>query len=314
MRSSEESTDKQLRRFHLDHLRPRATATVVNLVAAVFLVCCANGAFWRAFAAALESSASGGWVFPVSTGMMLVLFFNILLSLLAHPVVHKTSLVVLIVLASITDYFMGSYGIVINRQMITNLLETDFREAGEFFTWDLFRHVILLGVLPAVVLVWTQIRYRPWRRELLVRTTVVMASVALFTGLLVANFKEFVLFGRNHRVLRAYVNPTYPIFSFVRVLQANHQARGIQTLQVIASDATRPGTASRTAVVYVVGESARAELPSRDQPGTCQAQRHLLYRCAVVWNRHGQCAAGDVLPLGQGRLFCPGGEEIREPA
>jgi lipid A ethanolaminephosphotransferase len=143
--------------------------------------------------------------------------------------------------------------------MITNLLETDFREAAEFFTWALFRHVFLLGVLPAILLVLTRIRYRPWRRELLVRTGVVTASLALLAVLLVANFKEFVLFGRNHRELRMYVNPTYPIFSFVRGLQADHEARGIQSLGVIAADATRPTTATRTAVVYVIGESARAE-------------------------------------------------------
>jgi len=165
----------------------------------------------------------------------------------------------LIVLASIFDYFMGSYGIVINREMITNLLETDSREAAEFFTWALFRHVFLLGVLPASLLVLTQVRYRPWRRELWVRSGVVAASSALLAVLVLVNFKQLVLFGRNHRALRAYVNPTYPIYSFVKVLRANHEARGSQSLRVIASDATRPTSATRTDVVYVIGESARAE-------------------------------------------------------
>jgi len=256
---SKDPGNKRLRLVPFDRLRISATATVVNLVTAVFLVGCANGSFWRALAVALESSTSSRGVFLMATGLILVLVFNTLLSLLSHPAVHKTFLAVVIVLASISDYFMGSYGIVMDQRMITNLGETNFQEAAEFFTWALFRHVFLLGVLPAILGVLVRIRYRPLRRELLVRTGVVTANLVLLAVLLLANFKELVLFGRNHRALRTYVNPTYPIYSFVKVLRANRAARGIPSLRVIASDATRPATATRTAVVYVIGESARAE-------------------------------------------------------
>jgi glucan phosphoethanolaminetransferase (alkaline phosphatase superfamily) len=110
MKRHKEPSKALLPRFRPDRLRISTTATVVNLVAAVFLVGCANGSFWRALAAALESSTNGRWVFLVTTGMMMVLLFNILLSLLAHPLVHKTFLVVLFVLASISDYLIGSMG------------------------------------------------------------------------------------------------------------------------------------------------------------------------------------------------------------
>lgn len=233
---------------------------MVNLVAAVFLVCCVNGPLWRAFASALGSTA-GHRLLLVVVGVVLILVFNSLLSLVSFRPVHKPLLIVVIGIAAIANYYMGSYRIVIDGQMITNLLETDFREASEQLSWALLRHVMLLAVLPAGLLVLTQIRYRPWRRELLVRSGVVAVSLALLAVLLVANFKTLLLFGREHSKLRMYVNPTYPVYSFFKTLRVKYRGHHIEPLRIIASDATRSATpsASRTAVVYVIGETARAE-------------------------------------------------------
>ncbi len=233
---------------------------MVNLVAAVFLVCCANGPLWRAFASALGSAADH-WLFLAVAGFVLVLVFNGLFSLMSIRPVHKPLLIVVIGIAAIANYYMGSYRIVINGQMITNLLETDFHEASEQLSWALLRHVTVLGVLPAALLMLTQISYRPWRRELLVRSGVVAVSLALLAVLLLANFKVLLLFGRDHTELRMYVNPTYPIYSFFKTLRAAYRAHHKEPLRVIAADATRSATrsVSRTAVVYVIGETARAE-------------------------------------------------------
>src|SRR5436190_13352167 len=78
--------------FKLHRLRLHTTATVVNLLAAVFLVCCANGPLWRAFASALGTTGGHGllWI----AGVALVLVFNSLLSLLSFRPVHKPLLIV----------------------------------------------------------------------------------------------------------------------------------------------------------------------------------------------------------------------------
>ena len=246
--------------FKLDRLRIRTTATVVNLVAAVFLVCCANRSLWRAFASELASTP-GRWLLLGVSGVILVLVFNSLLSLFSFRRIHKPLLIVVIGIAALSSYYMESYRIVINGQMITNLLETDFREASEQLSWALFGHLTVWAVLPAGLLMLTQIRYRPWRRELLVRSGVVGVSLALVAVLLLANFKALLLFGREHSKLRMYVNPTYPIYSVFKTLRTNYAARRKEPLRVIAADARRTPArvASRTAVIYVVGETARAE-------------------------------------------------------
>ena len=57
--------------------RPRVSATVVNLIVAAYLVCCANGAFWHA----LNSKISSHLGFQFLIGLSLFLLFNTFLSL-----------------------------------------------------------------------------------------------------------------------------------------------------------------------------------------------------------------------------------------
>lgn len=236
-----------------------AGATLVNLIVAVFLACFANGPFWHAVITKLALATTDHWAFLGVVMLSLLMIFNILCSLWSFNPIHKPFLIVLISIAAIVNYFMGSYGIVIDKQMITNLLETDVREASEQLTWPLFGHFFLMGVLPSSLLLLTRISYRPWRRELLVRSGVILASTILLVILLLIYFKEFALFGRKHRELRMYINPTYPIYSLAKTLKTNSQGITRTPIKAIGADARKPTNTPKSAVVLVVGETARAE-------------------------------------------------------
>lgn len=243
---------KSIPQFH-------TSSTVVNLIAAVFLVCFANGSFWRTVTTKLGLTTVSHWVLLVVFGLSLLMVFNILFSLLSFRPVYKPFLIVLFCTAATASYFMGSYGIVIDNQMITNLLETDVREATEQLTWPLFMHFFLMGVLPSTLLLQTQISYRPWRRELLVRGGVILGSTVLLVVITLAEFKELVIFTRQNREVRMYINPTYPIYSLIKTVKKNRQALANEPVKVIGADAKKPADTPKSAVVLVVGETARAE-------------------------------------------------------
>ncbi len=248
--------------FHLlgkSFPRPQAPATLVNLISAALLVCCANTPFWREFFRRINPENAGHWIFLGVVFLCLLLLFTILISLFSIRIIHKPLLILIFFVAAVVNYYMDSYGIVIDRQMITNLLETDVREASEQLTWPFFRHLVLMWILPSLLLILTTIRYRPWRSELLVRSGVILGSSAVLAALIMANYSTFVLFGRKNIELRMYINPTYPIYSLIKTVNKHRQAGKKEPLRVIAADATRPADSSRSAVVLVVGETARAE-------------------------------------------------------
>lgn len=245
-------------KFHLSKIkitRPVVSATAVNLIIAAYLICCANGAFWHA----LNTRLSGHFGFHLLIGLALFLLFNIFISLVSFRPAHKPLLIVIIMTASCVSYFMSSYGVVIDKQMITNVLATDVHESMELLTWPLFRHLFLLGVVPSALLILTRISFRPWQRELLVRGGIILCCSALLAGIILINFKEFSLFYRNNAELRMYVNPTYPIYSLAKVLKANNFAHSTEPLKVIAPDAVKPAVSHKSAIVLVVGETARSQ-------------------------------------------------------
>ncbi len=249
-----------MRNLHERYLpRPYIDVTLLNLLVAAFLVLCANSPFWRALALKTNGMASDHPLFPLVIGVGLFLLFNALISLLSIRAAYKPLLVGIILTAAVVSYFMDSYGVVIDRKMIVNALETNPREAGELLTVPLLVHVSLLGLLPSVVLLLVRVKFMPWRRELLVRGGVILASVIVLAALLVANFKELVLFDRSNRELRMYINPTYPIYSLIKVVRKNFQPDRNSSPAVIAADAVRKPSPTKNVVVLVVGETARAQ-------------------------------------------------------
>lgn len=238
---------------------PQTNATVVNLIAAAFLVCFANGPFWHMVTTKLGMTTTGHWVFALILGLTLLTLLNILFSLFSFKPVHKPFLIIIFCTAAVSGYFMSSYGIVIDKQMITNLIETDVREASEQLTWPLFRHFFLMGMIPSALLLLTRVSYRPLRRELLVRGGVILISTVLLLAMVLAFFKDFALFGRENKEVRMYTNPTYPIYSLFKALKKNKPLKAREPLKVIAADAKKPTITKPTAVILVVGETARAE-------------------------------------------------------
>lgn len=71
------------------------------------------------------------------------------LSLLGFNRGPKPVLMILLIISSATSYFIDSYNIVIDYNMITNLLETNTSEAADLLHPKLFIYIILLGIAPA---------------------------------------------------------------------------------------------------------------------------------------------------------------------
>lgn len=240
-------------------LHPTTSPTVINFIASAFLVCFANGSFWNEVTVKLGMTTPNQWLFSLILGLSLFTIFNILFSIFSLKAIYKPFLIIIFCTAAISSYFMGSYGIVIDKQMITNLIETDVREASEQITWQLFRHFVLLGILPSIILLKTKVIYRPWRHELLTRCIVLLISTLFLFAMVMAFFKDFAIFGRENKIVRMYTNPTYPIYSLFRALQKNTPTKTAVPPKVIAADAKRVIATGPKAVILVVGETARAE-------------------------------------------------------
>jgi lipid A ethanolaminephosphotransferase len=241
---------------------PRIHSACLPLAAASFLVLIYNISFWKGFVSATGGFRLANLLVYLGVALLLVLIFSGVLALVNYRRLFKPVVIVLLLLSSLTAYFMSRYGIVVDASMVQNVVETDVREAGELFSWKLVQSVLLLGVIPSWLIWRLPVRYGPLRREVLVNAGLVAGSLLLSAGLLLVLFKTLAPAIREHRELRFMLTPT-------NVFQAtsSYFKRKFATATVIAplgTDAARGslwaavGNSQRTVTVIVVGETARA--------------------------------------------------------
>ncbi|HEY9149113.1 MAG TPA: DUF1705 domain-containing protein, partial [Gammaproteobacteria bacterium] len=138
----------------------KLSAPLLTLLLSAWLVLFYNGAVWSAVFAQPHDSALGGALFVASFFVFLVAALNLFLSLVQHRYVLKPVAIVLLLLASAVAYFMSTYGVVIDKAMIQNVMETDSAEALDLMSVRFVAYFVGLGLLPALLIYRLPVRYR----------------------------------------------------------------------------------------------------------------------------------------------------------
>ena len=241
---------------------PHIRSSFLPLAAASFLVLIYNISFWKSFMAATGGFRASNLLVYLGSALLLVFIFSGILALVNFRRVFKPIVIALLLLSSMTAYFMSQYGIVIDASMVQNVVETDVREAGELFSWKMVQSVVLFGLIPSWLVWRLPVRYGSLRREVLVNIGLVAGSLLLATGLLFLLFKTLAPAVREHRELRFMLTPT-------NVFQATNSylKQKWATPTVVAplgTDAAKgslwaaAGNKQHTVTIIVVGETARA--------------------------------------------------------
>lgn len=259
MSSSAIARGARLRHWIARLPRPGSGVLGLTLVVAAFLAIFMNTAFWKAVIAAADISMARNLGFGLSLVAAMMAFFVVLISIFGVRFVFKPAVVALLLIASLASYFMNTYGVVIDDTMIHNVLETDSSEAGGLFSGRLVVHLLLTGILPALVVCIWRVRYRGFWRETGVRALTVVVAVAVLGVSVYAHYKDFSLVLRQNRELRYLVNPTYPLYAAIETFTQTAQAAN-QPIAPLGRDAHQQQRADgkRRVVVMVVGETARA--------------------------------------------------------
>ncbi|MDD9908710.1 MAG: phosphoethanolamine--lipid A transferase [Ahrensia sp.] len=205
----------------------------------------------------------GGWTFPAIgfvVGLSLILL-AVLVSLSARWTA-KPALVFFLIVAASASWFTDKYGVIIDRGMIQNTLETNPDEAGQFLTGPFIFHMVLFGLLPSIGVAVIRIRHRPWRQKLLHNSAVIFPALGIFTAITFIFFQTYASMLRNHRDLPMTFTPLSPIVKTVDYFQRQSRMRGLK-VQPLGTDArksidTNVGQSPKV-LVLMVGETARAQ-------------------------------------------------------
>src|SRR5262245_35401059 len=110
------------------------TANRLCLLIAAWIVATANGTFWRLFLK-VQPLNGHGWLFAASLFVALLGLNLFLLRLLSPGRVIRVTLSILVLLAVATGWFMDTYGVAIDSDMLRNVFQTNVAEARDFIGW-----------------------------------------------------------------------------------------------------------------------------------------------------------------------------------
>lgn len=218
-----------------------------------------NARFWQDTAHAMWHGTLGSAVFFVSLFTVAWCLQAVLLLLMPTRRTMIGLASILFVVAAASSYFSLKYGVVMNKDMLRNVLETDADESRALLSGDLVTRMLLLGVLPAL-LVW-KVRLPAMRRttRLRKRSIAIVGTLALCAVALLTSSASYAVFFREHKPIRFTLMPMAPLTSALGV--AFDKNKGDDGPVINASgkaERTAPPRAKPLVVVMVVGETARA--------------------------------------------------------
>ncbi len=236
----------------------KVSQTKIILLTAFFFVFFDNLAF---FSHVIEvypvSQKNIGFLISLAIGLTSVII--LLLSLVSSKHTIKPVLILLLLISSLTSYFMNNYNVVIDDVMIRNLVQTDINEVRDLLNLKLACYFFLFGVLPAVFIWRVKIQPVSWKRTMITKFASIAISVLFVFGMVLLFSKFYTSFFREHKPLRYYTNPTYYIYSLGKYISKTFNNSKV-VVQALGMDAHIPATdIDRRLVILVVGEAVRAD-------------------------------------------------------
>ena len=231
----------------------------VALLGSLWLASVGNYALWQQVHQLPEVTGLRGLAFALGFGVIITSALTAVLSILNWRGWLKPVLTVFFLSAASGAYFMVSYGIVIDSTMITNVVQTDTKEALDLLNWRMLISLLVLGILPCWVLWKTPLQVLRLRQQIWSNTLTAVVSVVVIVAALLAIFQDFSSIMRNHTQLRYLVNPLNSYYA-IGMVAAKPFQRDNKTLLPIGTDAqmaTPKPNEKPPLLLLVLGETAR---------------------------------------------------------
>ncbi|HET8837700.1 MAG TPA: phosphoethanolamine--lipid A transferase EptA [Flavobacteriaceae bacterium] len=187
----------------------------------------------------------------LSISAILLNAFVFYIGLYLLRIVGRWILVLFFNINAIAIYFINTYGVIIDRSMIGNILNTNFEESSSFFSFTLILYLVFLGIIPSILLIKVKV-VRPTIKKFLIHTSLILIFLL---SLAYANAPNWLWIDKNSKTLGAIVMPWSYVVNTCRFYYKKNKEN---EKQILLPDATIENNEKAVAVL-VIGESARSQ-------------------------------------------------------
>lgn len=198
--------------------------------------------------------AFGGWMFVVSVTYLLM----ILPVLFARGAAARTVAALWLVAAAAASYFTTFYGTLFDRGMVRNMMETDTAEAADLITLRLVFWIVLVGIVPAIVVLRVRLRDSEPRVAAGIRAFGIVVLLFAITGAIVwSQYSRYASAARNRDIAFETVAPANVLVAGLRYGLDEFRAKTVRSPRGEDAHAAYAIKLPRL-LVLVIGETARA--------------------------------------------------------
>lgn len=194
--------------------------------------------------------------------LALLFLLNILLcQVFSIGIVQKTWLLALLLLSASAQYFMLQYGLVIDKGMLVNALETDHNEVSGLLNPTMLPYFVAYFLLPASFILLVRLPSLSRQNAVRQYAATTLSGVMLIAILVLTQYQNFAALFREHRELKHQAIPLAVFSAANSVLRDKITPQITVPFQHFAEDARLAVemNAKPQLVIMVLGETVRAD-------------------------------------------------------
>jgi lipid A ethanolaminephosphotransferase len=241
----------------LSFYKLKMNSVTLTLLLSVYFTSILNFSLFKNLHSILSASSGVDFLFVVSIPVFFVCAFAILFTPFVCKYITKIFFSLLILVSAAVNYTSFHFGLVFNKEMIVNFLETTPAEATSYLNANLILWYSLTGLIPVLFLNLTHIQYRNLSREIIVKFIFVTCAIAVIAIIGAFYYKDYASLTRNHPKIVKDIVPTYFTGSASKYIRDKHFQETMKYTK-IGSDAIQQKEKERYLIFFMVGETARA--------------------------------------------------------
>lgn len=242
--------------------RPTLSRLSFIILFALYIALPLNLAFYhQAFHLLPVDSLHNGLVFAT---MPVVAFcvINIVLTLASFLRLERLVISLFVLVSAAAQYFIISFSVVVDRSMVTNILDTTPAESFALLSPRLVGSLLLFGLLAVALAWWVKtLPARPYWRSALLRLGSIVLSGLLIVFVALLFYKDYASLFRNHKELVKTLSPSNSIAASWSWY--SHNRLDNLPLVRIGEDAHQKAQMQqgprKNLTILIVGETSRAD-------------------------------------------------------
>jgi len=218
-----------------------------------------NARFWQLTLAAMWHPSVGSVVFLTTLFALTLSLQAILLLIWPTRLLMRVAASLLFVIAAFGSYFCSEYGVIMNKEMMRNVLQTDTAEVGALLNPELWLHVTLFGLLPAMLVWRVRLPRTPYKGQLRQRALAILGALAISLLSVFASSANYASFFREHKPVRFTLSPSAEVISMAGLLAVTKDKTNAPLIDPGGRVERMAAAAPKPLVMFlVIGETARA--------------------------------------------------------